>query len=66
VDENIATALILTDSGTVDTVRPTNSADDNSDDCNQTQNNKCEVLPVPSAVHIRSMVSNVRCYLQAY
>jgi hypothetical protein len=36
------------------------------DNDDQTKNNKCEILPVPSAVDIHSMLSSVDCCLQAY
>jgi hypothetical protein len=64
--ENVSTAQMVMDCGTVDTVQPANSMGDSSDDDDHTENNKCEVLPANSAVDIHSVFSSVCCYLEAY
>jgi hypothetical protein len=53
------------DSDTADTVQPTSSTGDNSV-YDHKENNKCEVLPVPSVVDIHSTLSSVHRYLEAY
>jgi hypothetical protein len=65
-DENVTTAQKLAGSDITGTVRPTCFARDNGQLDDHTKNNKCEVLPVPSAVDIRSTLSRVRRHLEAY
>jgi hypothetical protein len=60
------TTLLQTDSDAVDWGRPSSSTGDNRDEDDQTENNKCEVLPFPAAVDIRSMSNSVHRCLKVY